>query len=203
MGMLLNRHYEARNASAAARRDALLAEVEAARAQQAESAIKRVLATQEADDVPCAACLALLGVRPCSVECYVKAGYQAEDYEAAIAKIEADLVAAEAEAKAEAAATAAKVEADELAAKAAAQAATEADAKAEAEAKAKAESDAAKAAEDAAKAKQAEEHAALLRNAELLKAEESAKAAKAAAEAAELAALEEATRPDASKRSKK
>lgn len=66
----------------------------------------------DADDVPCAACVALNGIRPCSVECYVKAGYQAENFAAfcadrltpteRAAKLDAE-AAAEAIAKAEAA----------------------------------------------------------------------------------------------------
>jgi hypothetical protein len=175
MGMLLQRHYEARDASATAKRDALLAEVEAARLQQAEVALQRVQAAQEADgdDVPCAACVALHGARPCSVECYVKAGYKAEDFDALIARIEADLVATEAAAKAEAEAI--------VAAELAAQAAVEAAAKADADAKQ---------AEDLAAEEARQAEAAALAKTE---------ADRKAAEAAELAALEEATRPDESK----
>lgn len=44
--------------------------------------------TANARAVPCAACAALNGSRPCSVECYVKAGYKAENYESFIANIE-------------------------------------------------------------------------------------------------------------------
>lgn len=170
MGMLLQRHYANREALVAALRNAQIAEVEAARIQQANIAVERAQAAQEADEVPCAACADLLGVRPCSVECYVKAGYPADSYDAFIARIEAELVATEAKAKAEAdAAAAAELEA---------KAASEAAAKAEVEAKA------------AEEVRQAEAAAA-----EAAKTEADRKAA----EAAELAALEEATRPDESK----
>jgi hypothetical protein len=184
MGMLLQRHYEARDASATAKRDALLAEVEAARLQQAEVAIQRVRAVQEADDVPCAACMALHGARPCSVECYVKAGYKADDFDALIVRIEADLVATEAAAKAEAEA--------KVAAELAAQAAAEATAKAEAEAKQAEEARLVAEAIATDEVRKAEAEVAAIA---LAKAEADRKAA----EAAELAALEEATRPDESK----
>jgi hypothetical protein len=151
MGMLLQRHYQAHEASAAAKRDALLAEVDAARAKQAELALERAQAAQAADDVPCAACVELKGVRPCSVECYVKAGYKAENFEAFVANAEASVVAAEAEEarlKAEADA-AAKAEAERLAAKQAEADRLAAEAQAAAAAQAEAEAAAKKAAEEA------------------------------------------------------
>jgi hypothetical protein len=184
MGMLLQRHYANREALVAALRNSQIAEVEAARLEQAEIAVKRSLAAQDVDDAPCAACVALHGARPCSVECYVKAGYKAEDYDALIARLEAELVATEAAAKAEAEAKAA--------AELAAQAATEAAAKAEADAKQAEEARLVAEAIAADETRKAEAEAAA---AALAKAEADRKAA----EAAELAALEEATRPDESK----
>lgn len=64
---------------------AQIIEAHRAEAERAAFAVKERARLARSEPAPCAGCLELKGVRPCSVECYVAAGYKAESFAAFVA----------------------------------------------------------------------------------------------------------------------